>query len=206
MEALIEERTGTRSGAGGFFRIAPHVDDLPGRFSVEHRGVRLLAMGSPQSGGGGCMCAENGLLRALLSHLLWGDDDVLIVDMHAGVEHLGRATVDSVDAMLVVVQPTRRSLATAEQIRRLASDIGLARLALVGNQVESDEDARFLEEAGPDLPLLGVLPRDPGAARAERLGLSCYDEAPRLLAAVSSLVDRLEAFGALDSSPPDEGT
>lgn len=193
MESLIEERTGTKKGAGGFFRMTPHVEDLPGRFSVVYRGVRLLAMGSVQAGGGGCMCGENALLRALLTHLLFGDEDVLIVDMHAGVEHLGRATVDSVDAMLVVAEPTRRSLATAGQIRELAADLGLTRLWLVGNRVRGSEDVAFLSEQGPDLPLLGWVPVDPQVEEAERLGLSAWEHAGAARAAAEGIADAIEA-------------
>src|SRR5512141_44049 len=147
MDALIEERTGAKPGTvGGFFTINPRVDDIPERFSVVHRGVRLLEMGSVDIGGSGCICPESALLKALFRHLLWRKEDVLILDMYAGVEHLGRGTVDFVDAMLVVVEPTRRSLGTAAQIKKLANDIGLMRLWLVGNKVRNEEEAKFLEK------------------------------------------------------------
>ena len=94
--------------------------NLPDRFSVKHRNVRLLEMGSIEQGGSGCICPESAMLKTLFTHLLFRKDDVLILDMYAGVEHLGRATVDFVDAMLVVVEPTRRSLGAAAQITKLA--------------------------------------------------------------------------------------
>jgi CO dehydrogenase maturation factor len=104
MDALIEERTGAKPGAvGGFFTLNPRVDDIPERFSVLHRNVRLLEMGSVELGGSGCICPEAAMLKTLFTHLLFRKDDVLLLDMYAGVEHLGRATVDFVDAMLVVV-------------------------------------------------------------------------------------------------------
>src|SRR5512134_810179 len=156
MDALIEERTGAKPGTvGGFFTINPRVDDIPGRFSVLHRGVRLLEMGSVDLGGSGCICPESAMLKTLFTHLMFRDEDILILDMYAGVEHLGRATVDFVDAMLVVVEPTRRSLGTAAQIKKLANDIGLQRLYLVGNKVRNEEEAKFLETETPGLPLLG---------------------------------------------------
>src|SRR3990172_5086812 len=115
MDALIEERTGAKPGTvGGFFTLNPRVDDIPERFSVLHRGVRLLESGSVDLGGSGCICPESAMLKTLFTHLLFRKDDVLLLDMYAGVEHLGRATVDFVDAMLVVVEPTRRSLGTAK--------------------------------------------------------------------------------------------
>src|SRR5574341_1645170 len=161
MEALIEERTGAKPGTvGGFFTLNPRVDDIPERFSVLHRNVRLLEMGAVDVGGSGCICPESAMLKTLFTHLMFRKDDVLLLDMYAGVEHLGRATVDFVDAMLVVAEPTRRSLGTAAQIRKLADDIGLYRLYLVGNKVRNDEEAKFLEDETPDLPLLGYLPAD----------------------------------------------
>ncbi|MDX1378848.1 MAG: ArsA-related P-loop ATPase, partial [Anaerolineales bacterium] len=99
MDALIEERTGAKPGTvGGFFTLNPRVDDIPERFSVIHRGVRLLEMGAVDLGGSGCICPESAMLKALFTHLLFQEDDILLLDMYAGVEHLGRATVDFVDA------------------------------------------------------------------------------------------------------------
>ncbi|MDP1715578.1 MAG: AAA family ATPase [Anaerolineales bacterium] len=176
MDELIEERTGAKPGTiGGFFTINPRVDDIPERFSVLHRGVRLLEMGSVELGGSGCICPEAAMLKTLFTHLLFRKDDILLLDMYAGVEHLGRATVDFVDAMLVVVEPTRRSLGTAAQIKKLANDIGLKRLYLVGNKVRNDDEAKFLENETPDIPLLGFLPADMKVQEADRLGIPVYD-------------------------------
>jgi len=181
MDALIEERTGAKPGSvGGFFTINPRVDDIPERFSVLHRGVRLLEMGSVDLGGRGCICPESAMLKTLFTHLLFRDEDILILDMYAGVEHLGRATVDFVDAMLVVVEPTRRSLGTAAQIKRLANDIGLQRLWLVGNKVRNADEAAFLEAESPGLPVLGFLPADLAVQEADRLGIPVYDHVPTL--------------------------
>lgn len=176
MDALIEERTGAKPGTvGGFFTLNPRVDDIPERFSVLHRGVRLLEMGSVDLGGSGCICPESAMLKTLFTHLLFRKDDILLLDMYAGVEHLGRATVDFVDAMLVVVEPTRRSLGTAAQIKKLANDIGLQRLYLVGNKVRNEDEAKFLEAETPGLPLLGYLPADLKVQEADRLGVPVYD-------------------------------
>jgi CO dehydrogenase maturation factor len=126
MEDLIYERTGARPGAsGGFFSLNPRVDDLPERFSVTHRGVRLLRMGAIDLGGSGCICPESALLKALVTHVILYRDDVLILDMEAGLEHLGRATASAVDAFVTVVEPGRRSLNTAQQIAMLAGHIGV---------------------------------------------------------------------------------
>jgi CO dehydrogenase maturation factor len=192
MDALIEERTGAKPGTvGGFFTLNPRVDDIPERFSVLHRGVRLLEMGSVDIGGSGCICPESAMLKTLFTHLLFRQDDILLLDMYAGVEHLGRATVDFVDAMLVVVEPTRRSLGTAAQIKKLANDIGLQRLYLVGNKVRNDEEAKFLEAETPDIPLLGYLPADLKVQEADRLGIPVYDHVESLRAATHQIAAML---------------
>jgi len=192
MDALIEERTGAKPGTvGGFFTLNPRVDDIPERFSVLHRGVRLLEMGSVDIGGSGCICPESALLKTLFTHLLFRKDDILLLDMYAGVEHLGRATVDFVDAMLVVVEPTRRSLGTAAQIKKLANDIGLMRLYLVGNKVRNEEEAKFLEAETPDLPLLGYLPADLKVQEADRLGIPVYGYVESLKIATQHITEML---------------
>lgn len=189
MDELIEERTGAKPGTvGGFFTINPRVDDIPERFSVLHRGVRLLEMGSVDLGGSGCICPESAMLKTLFTHLLFRNYDILLLDMYAGVEHLGRATVDFVDAMLVVVEPTRRSLGTAKQIRKLANDIGLMRLYLVGNKVRDDEEAKFLGTETPDIPLIGYLPADLKVQEADRLGVPVYDHAKSLKSSTEQII------------------
>jgi CO dehydrogenase maturation factor len=194
MDALIEERTGAKPGTvGGFFTINPRVDDIPERFSILHRGVRLLEMGSVELGGSGCICPEAAMLKTLFTHLLFRNDEILLLDMYAGVEHLGRATVDFVDAMLIVVEPTRRSLGTAAQIKKLANDIGLKHLYLVGNKVRNDDEARFLETETPGLPILGYLPADLKVQEADRLGIPVYDHVPALKEAAGKILAKLEA-------------
>lgn len=192
MDALIEERTGAKPGTvGGFFTLNPRVDDIPERFSVLHRGVRLLEMGSVELGGSGCICPEAAMLKTLFTHLLFRKDDILLLDMYAGVEHLGRATVDFVDAMLVVVEPTRRSLGTAAQIKKLASDIGLMRLYLVGNKVRNEEEAKFLENESPNIPLLGYLPADLKVQEADRLGIPVYDHVQSLKVSTDQIINMI---------------
>jgi len=194
MDDLIEERTGAKPGTvGGFFTINPRVDDIPERFSVLHRDVRLLEMGAVDIGGSGCICPESAMLKTLFTHLLFRKDDVLILDMYAGVEHLGRATVGFVDAMLVVVEPTRRSLGTAAQIKKLANDIGLDRLWLVGNKVRNSDETNFLTAETPGIPILGTLPADLAVQEADRLGEAVYDYVPALHHAAVSMAKSLIA-------------
>jgi CO dehydrogenase maturation factor len=182
------------------------VDDLPERFSVVHRGVRLLEMGAIQTGGSGCICPESAMLKTLFTHLLFRKDDVLILDMYAGVEHLGRATVDFVDAMIVVVEPTRRSLGTAAQVKALAQDIGLTRLWLVGNKVRNDSEADFLNAETPGLPLLGTLPADLAVQEADRLGIPVYEHVPALRHAAEHIAAELAARLSVPAASKDSST
>jgi CO dehydrogenase maturation factor len=192
MEDLIEERTGAKPGAsGGFFTLNPRVDDIPERFSVSYQGVQLLEMGAITSGGSGCICPESAMLKSLFTHLLFREDEILVMDMYAGVEHLGRATVDFVDALLIVAEPTRRSLATARQIKALAQDIGLDRLWLVGNKIRNPEEIRLIEANLPELPLLGWLSMDEGVREADRLGTAVYDQVPSLRSTADEIGARL---------------
>jgi CO dehydrogenase maturation factor len=195
MDQLIEERTGAKPGTvGGFFTLNPRVDDIPERFSILYRGVRLLEMGSVDLGGSGCICPESAMLKTLFTHLLFREDDILLLDMYAGVEHLGRATVDFVDAMLVVVEPTKRSLGTAAQIKKLANDIGLMRLYLIGNKVRNAEEEKFLQENTPEIPLIGILPADLKVQEADRLGVPVYDYVESLKLAGVQITEKINAL------------
>jgi CO dehydrogenase maturation factor len=134
------------------------------------------------------------MLKTLFTHLLFRKDDVLIMDMYAGVEHLGRATVDFVDAMLIVVEPTRRSLGTASQIKQLANDIGLSRCWLVGNKLRNEEERAFVEAETPGIPVLGFLPADLGVQEADRLGIPVYDHVPALRKSAELMVEELNTL------------
>jgi CO dehydrogenase maturation factor len=194
MEALIHERTGAQPGTfGGYFKLNPRVDDIPDRFAVAHRGIRLLELGAVEKGGSGCICPESVLLKQLVSHILLRRDEVVLLDMYAGVEHLGRATVSAVDGMIIVVEPGRRSLDTAEQIRSLASDIGLTRLFLVGNKAQSAADRDYIEQHSPaGVPVLGHLPYTLAAQAADRTGQAAFDSAPEMVAAAREIAARID--------------
>lgn len=193
MDELILERTGAKPGTtGGFFTINPKVDDIPERFSIVHRGVRLLEMGAVDLGGSGCICPESAMLKTLFTHLLFRKDDVLLLDMYAGVEHLGRSTVDFVDALIIVVEPTRRSLGTASQIKKLAEDLRMEQLWLVGNKIQNEEEEEFLSTNSPGIPLLGTLPLVDGVLEADRIGKAVYDHVPELRIAAELMADRID--------------
>lgn len=189
MEELIFERTGAQPGTvGGYFRINPRVDDIPDTLSAEHRGVRLLQLGAIKLGGSGCICPESALLRNLVTHLLVARDEVVILDMEAGIEHLGRGTAGSVDAFIIVVEPVRRSLDTARRIHKLATDIGITRFSLVGNKVRDEADRTFIREyAGADLPVAGFFPIDDQVSQADRDGIAIFDAIPEFAELASTI-------------------
>ena len=183
MEDLIYERTGAKPGTtGGFFKLNPRVDDIPDRFSVLHRGIRLLQLGTISAGGSGCICPESAMLKALVTHLVLYRQEVMILDMEAGVEHLGRATASAVDAFLIVVEPGRRSLGTAQAIQSLAADIGVTRCYVVGNKVRDEADREFMRRGLPaDLPVIGFLSAYPRAVEADMRGEAIFDAVPELV-------------------------
>src|SRR4030067_1388818 len=120
LEDLIEERVGVRPGtSGSFFNLNPRVDDLPESYSVKVDGIRIMSMGRIKRGGTGCYCPEGSLLQALLTHLLLPRNEVVIMDMEAGIEHLSRGTTKAVDKAIIVVEPGRRSLETPRTIIKL---------------------------------------------------------------------------------------
>jgi CO dehydrogenase maturation factor len=195
MDDLIYERTGAKPGTiGGYFKLNPRVDDIPDQFAVSQRGIQLLELGAVKVGGSGCICPESAVLRALMTHILLRRDEIVLLDMYAGVEHLGRATADAVDAMLVVVEPGARSLATARQIKSLANEIGIPNLFLVGNKVNSEMERDYIEAHSPGLPVLGYLPHAREAQAADRAGQAAYDAAPQLVAAARAIANALPAY------------
>ncbi len=194
MGELIAERTGTsaKSAAGGFFRLNPNVADLPERFSATHHGIRLLLLGAVQEGGSGCICPASALLKELVRHVMLQRDEVVLLDLYAGVEHLGRGTAELVDAMLVVAEPTNRSMRTVKQIAVLAGDIGISNIHLAGNKASSESDRLFFEENAGGIPLAGCLDASDEAIIADRSGKVLYDLAPRLAHGIAAIAKKLE--------------
>ncbi|MBN1484107.1 MAG: AAA family ATPase [Chloroflexia bacterium] len=195
MDDLIEERTGARPGSQApFFKLNPRVDDLPETLSIEHEGVRLMVMGTVQRGGSGCVCPENIMLRSLVTHLLLHRQDVVILDMVAGIEHLGRATASSVDALIAIVEPGRRSIQMARRIRELAADIGIQRLYIVGNKVRTAQDEAFIVEQTGDLDLLGIIHHHDEILQADRQGRAIYDLGGEAVEEVRAIKEKLDSL------------
>jgi CO dehydrogenase maturation factor len=192
MTEFIEERTSSKKGEyGAFFKLNPKVDDIPERFSLEKDGIKLVVLGNIPQGGGGCFCAENVLLKSLLSYVLIERDEYVIVDMEAGLEHLGRGTTAYIDALIVVVEPGQRSFQTAQQVKRLASDLGITRIYVVGNKVQGEEDIVLMKKHLGDLPLIGIMTHNDRIMEADKQGRSPYDMDAKIKAEVSVIIDAL---------------
>ena len=192
MKELIEERTGARPGqAAPFFKLNPKVDDIPEKYALKQNGIRLMRMGRIKKGGSGCYCPENTLLKALLTHLLVARDEVVILDMEAGIEHLGRGTSGAVDKLIVVVEPGRRSLETALNIEKLATEIGVHNIAVVGNKIRSHSEREFLISNLPGFEFLGFIPYDHALIEADLASLSILDSSQQVIAAVKDIYQAL---------------
>ena len=174
LKELVQERTGASGQSGQYFSLNPKVDDIPDKYAVEAAGVKLLLMGRLKKGGTGCLCPENAFVRALLSHLVLQGDQVVILDMEAGIEHLGRGTARGVDQMLVVVEPGRRSVQTAFMVKKLAADIGIDDVGVVLNKYRTQAELERLEKALCPLPVVGRIPHDEAIAASDLAGTCPY--------------------------------
>jgi CO dehydrogenase maturation factor len=192
MKDMIFERTGAKPGTvGGFFKINPKVDDLPDTLSVKKDNIKLMRLGSVKKGGGGCLCPESTLLKNLVMHIVLARDEVVVMDMEAGIEHLGRATATAVDKLIVVVEPGRRSIDTAAHIRQLAEEIHLTRIGVVGNKIRSPKDEAFIREHLADFDIMGFLPYGNQLIEADLEGKSPYDVASEAKARIEEIMAKL---------------
>ncbi|MFW2367916.1 MAG: AAA family ATPase [Desulforhopalus sp.] len=192
---LIAERTGATPGTmGGFFTLNPKVDDIPDRFSLTKDDVKLLVMGTVQSGGSGCICPESTILKALMNHLVLVRDDIVIMDMEAGVEHLGRATSASVDALVIVVNPGARSRAAADKIRKLGADIGIKRILVLANRVNGPDDEKLITDSLSDFEILGFLPEQEEIVSSDRDGRRPFDDIREGPVELFDIADKLKSM------------
>ncbi len=192
MRTLVEERTGANE-ANKFFKLNPYVADIPEKYARDVNGVKLLVMGTVDVGGSGCVCPEHVMLKAILSSLTYRKDDVVIMDMEAGLEHLGRGTAQGMDQFIVVIEPGARSVQTYHNVKRLAQDLGISRVRVVANKIRDPEDEAFIREKIPAEDFLGFIHYNRDIMEADREGKSPYDfspEAIREITAIKEIIDR----------------
>ena len=174
MRKLIEERTGAGED-NQFYKLNPKVSDIPDTYSKEKNGVKLLVLGTVETGGGGCVCPEHVMLRRIINNLVLHRDDVVIMDMEAGLEHLGRGTTESMDQFIVVIEPGARSVQTYKNVKRLADDLGVKQVRVVANKVRNAEDEEFVRSRIPAEDFLGFIHYNTEVMDADRQGKSPYD-------------------------------
>ena len=194
MRTLVEERTGA-SDANRFFKLNPYVADIPEKYSKDINGVKLLVMGTVDVGGSGCVCPEHVMLKAILSSLSFRKDDVVVMDMEAGLEHLGRGTASNMDQFIVVIEPGSRSVQTYHNVKRLASDLGVSKVRVVANKIRDEKDEEFIRNSIPAEDLLGFMHWNPEIMDADRQGKSPYDFCPTAIEEIrkiKAILDRDE--------------
>ena len=191
MRKLIEERTGAGDG-NQFYKLNPKVDDIPDTYGKTCNGVKLLLLGTVETGGGGYVCPEHVMLKRIINNLVLHRDDVVIMDMEAGLEHLGRGTTQSVDQFIVVIEPGSRSVQTYKNVKRLAEDLGVAQVRVVANKIRSAEDEEFVKSKIPAEDLLGFIHYNTEIMDADRQGRSPYDfseTAVKEVSAIKAVID-----------------
>ncbi len=193
MTDFIQERTGSTKGSyGGTFKLNPKVDDIPERFSLNRDNLKLLVMGTIPEGGGGCYCPESVILKFLLRHILIQRDESIILDMEAGLEHLGRGATRGIDAFIVVVEPGSRSLKTARQIKKLAADLGVNQVYVVGNKITAANDKEFITENLEGLKILGFLDYDQEIVTADRNDQAPFEINQKMVEGVKTIYANLQ--------------
>lgn len=194
MAELIEERTGAKPGSsGGIFKLNPRVDDIPEGFGYKVNRVTLLMMGKSKIAASGCYCPENALLRRLLKHLIVERDEVVIVDMEAGIEHLTRGTAEGVDAFIVVVEPGQRSLQTAVAVKHLAKELGVKKVFVVANKVRNEENIMFIKNSLSEIEFLGSISFNNDIMESDIKGLPSYETSQQTIDEVIKIKKALEA-------------
>ena len=194
MRTLVEERTGANE-ANRFFKLNPYVADIPEKFSKDVNGVKLLVMGTVDVGGSGCVCPEHVMLKAVLSNLSFRKDDVVVMDMEAGLEHLGRGTASNMDQFIVVIEPGSRSVQTYHNVKRLASDLGVQKVRVVANKIRDEKDEAFIRSVIPAEDFLGFMHYNPEIMDADRQGKSPFDFCPTAIEEIrkiKAILDRDE--------------
>jgi CO dehydrogenase maturation factor len=193
MRELINERTGASDeNMGKFFKLNPSVSDIPQQYAKEKNGIRLLILGTVETGGTGCVCPEHVMLKAIISNLIIGNEDVVIMDMEAGLEHLGRGTAGCMDNFIVVIEPGARSIQTYRNVKRLAADLGVKSVRVVANKIRNPEDEKFITENIPEEDFLGFIHYNTEIADADRQGMSPYDISPSAVNEIELIKQKID--------------
>lgn len=191
MRRLVEERTGANED-NTFYRINPKVSDIPDTYGKVCNGVKLLVLGTVDTAGKGCVCPEHVMLKRIINNLVLHREDVVILDMEAGLEHLGRGTTSGMDQFVVVIEPGARSIQTYENVKRLANELGVKQVRVVANKVRDEKDEAFIRSRIPQEDLLGIVHYNSEVIDADRNGSSPFDyseSAVEEIRAIKNVID-----------------
>lgn len=191
MRKLIEERTGA-SSSNAFYNLNPKVSDIPDTYAKTCNGVKLLVLGTVDTANSGCVCPEHVMLKRIISHMVLRRDDVVILDMEAGLEHLGRGTTEGMDQFVVVVEPGARSVQTYRNVKRLATGLGVKQVRVVANKVRNEEDEEFIRSQIPDEDLLGFIHYNKEVIDADRQGSSPYDFSETAVREIKAIKEKMD--------------
>ncbi len=195
MKDLIEERTGAKPGGyGAFFKLNPKVDDIPQKFGIDIDGVRLLVAGTIKAGGSGCYCPENVFLKSLFRHLVIRSEEIVILDMEAGIEHLGRGTCENMDALIIVVEPGLRSIQTAWTVRKMSRDLGIKTLFVVVNKLRTSGEEKLIKDNLSDFTILGKINYSEKVRESDLSSSSPCDADPEFKKSIEKIADGLNKF------------
>jgi len=176
MKQLIAERTGTGKDAiGAYFKLNPNVKDLPEKYWLETNGLKLLVLGAITHAGAGCACPEGVFLKALLRHTILQRQEMVLVDMAAGVEFMGRASVQGIDALVLVVEPGGRSIETANNMGKMAKELGIGFVGAIANKIMKPTQMDTIQSQLNDIVLLGSIPYSPSLQEADLRRASAYE-------------------------------
>ena len=191
MRKLIEERTGADE-FNKIFRINPKVDDIPDKYAKKCNGVKLLVLGTVETANSGCVCPEHTILKRIINHLFLRSTDVVIMDMEAGLEHIGRGTTNGMDQFVVVIEPGARSIQTYQNVKRLAEGLGVKKIGVVANKVRGTEDEEFIRNRILAEDLLGFIHYNSEVIDADRNGKSPYDFSMTVTEEIKMIKERME--------------
>ncbi|NIP27601.1 MAG: AAA family ATPase [Phycisphaerae bacterium] len=193
MKQLIAERTGTDKDAlGAYFKLNPKVSDLPQKHWIEANGVKLLSLGAITQAGGGCACPEGSFLKALLTHTILQRQEMVLVDLAAGVEFMGRASVQGVDAFVVIVEPGGRSIETANNVAKMARELGIKNVAAIANKITETTQEDVIQSQLKDVSLLGSVPYSSSVQKADLEFKPIFSTCPELVGTLKDAKDKLK--------------
>jgi len=194
MKELIAERTGTgKDTVGAYFRLNPKVSDLPEKYWIEVNGVKLLVLGAITQAGAGCACPEGAFLKALLTHTILQRQELVIVDLAAGVEFLGRASIRGIDALVVVVEPGGRSIETANNIARMGQELGIKCVAAVTNKI-TDAGQTETIKSQLTIPVLANINYISGVQEADLRNIAVFEASDELVEQLGEAKNKLTSL------------